>query len=49
MRLFTVGYEAATGGGIISTNQALTAYTQNNLYGINPPATYGIELHYKFF
>jgi len=49
----TVGYEAAAGGGIISTGANVatgtTAYTQNNLYGINPPATYGIELHYKFF
>jgi iron complex outermembrane receptor protein len=49
----TVGYEAAAGGGIISTGPntltGTTAYTQNNLYGINPPATYGIEVHYKFF
>jgi len=44
----TVGYEAAAGGGIISTNNS-GGYTQNNLYGINPPATYGIEVHYKFF
>ncbi len=52
----TVGYEAAAGGGIISTNSpangsplGTATYRQNNLYGINPPATYGVELHYKFF
>jgi len=51
----TVGYEAAAAGGLISTNSpaagsgVLQTYRQNNLYGINPPATYGIELHYKFF
>ena len=52
----TVGYEAAAGGGLINTSHAplfgaagSAPYTQNNLYGINPPATYGIEMHYKFF
>jgi len=52
----TVGYEAAAGGGIINTGHGplfgaagSAPYAQNNLYGINPPATYGIEVHYKFF
>jgi len=51
----SIGHEAAAAGGVISTGQnTLTTgtaaiYQQNNLYGINPPATYGIELHYKFF
>ena len=43
----TVGYEAAAGGG--RTGLASTGYTQYNVYGINPPATYGVEVHYKFF
>jgi iron complex outermembrane receptor protein len=49
----TEGHEAAAAGGVISTSSnvtgASTAYSQYNLYGINPPATYGIEVHYKFF
>ena len=51
----TVGYEAAAAGGLAQTNSPALAlgiapsYRTNNLYGINPPATYGIELHYKFF
>ena len=42
----TVGYEAAAGGGRTGLG---AAYTQYNVYGVNPPATYGVELHYKFF
>jgi len=43
----TVGYEAAAPGLIYSTSA--TTYKVATNYGINPPATYGIELHYKFF
>jgi iron complex outermembrane receptor protein len=50
----TEGYEASAPGGITGlvpngTTQTTVGYTQNNVYGVNPPATYGIELHYKFF
>jgi iron complex outermembrane receptor protein len=45
----TVGYEAAAPGLIYSTGSAANAYRVATNYGINPPATYGIELHYKFF
>ena len=45
----TVGYEAAAPGLIYSTGPAATDYKVATNYGINPPATYGIELHYKFF
>jgi iron complex outermembrane receptor protein len=45
----TEGYEAAAVGGITGLTYPGTSYTQNNVYGVNPPATYGVELHYKFF
>ena len=45
----TTGYEAAAPGLIYSTGPAANDYKVATDYGINPPATYGIELHYKFF
>ena len=45
----TIGYEAAAPGLIYSTGAAANDYRVATDYGINPPATYGIELHYKFF
>jgi len=45
----TTGYEAAAPGLIYSTGPAANNYKVATDYGINPPATYGIELHYKFF
>ncbi len=45
----TTGYEAAAPGLVYSTGPAANNYRVATDYGINPPATYGIELHYKFF
>ena len=50
------GYEAATAGGRVFATSATTAsptaqspYTISNVYGLNPPRTFGVEFHYKFF
>jgi iron complex outermembrane receptor protein len=45
----TVGYASAAPGLIYSTGAAANDYKVATDYRINPPATYGVELHYKFF
>ena len=32
-----------------SVNPAATGYSENNLYTLAPPRTFGVEVRYKFF
>ena len=50
----TVGYAAADGGFGLSGNASATTTPaaglfENNVFNLNPPRTYGLEVRYKFF